>query len=121
MGIESCCKSAELLEDAGLLLLDGGASFLQKFLSGIEFGEFGPFFCPKFLEVGVVRGSLAHLGVELLNDLLAIQSDLSQNVLLFGLEIGDILLQVDQSGFHVGDRLLQPDEIWVMLVWWGWT
>ena len=57
----------------------------------------------------------------LLEDLLAIQSDLSQNVLSFSLEIGNVFLQVDQSGFHVGDRLLQPDEVWMMLVWWLWT
>ena len=57
----------------------------------------------------------------LLEDLLAIQSDLSQNVLIFSLEIGNRLLQVDQGGFHVGDRLLQPDEFWVMLVWWVWA
>ena len=43
MGIESCCQSAELLEDACLLLFDGGASLLQECLSGIEFGELGPF------------------------------------------------------------------------------
>ena len=54
----------------------------------------------------------------LLEDVLAIQSDLSQIVLFFSLEIGNALLQVDQSGFHIGDRLLQPDEVWVMVVWW---
>ena len=47
----------------------------------------------------------------LLEDLLAIPSDLSQNVLFFSLEIGNVLLEVDQSGLHVGNRLLQPDEI----------
>ena len=57
----------------------------------------------------------------LLDDLLAIQSDLSQNVLLFSLEIGNGLLQVDQGGFHVGDRLLQADEVGVMLVCWVWA
>ena len=56
----------------------------------------------------------------LLEDLLAIQSDLSQNVLLFSLEIGNVLLEVDQGGFHVGDRLLQLDEFRVMLVCWVW-
>ena len=57
----------------------------------------------------------------MLEDLLAIQSDLSQNVLLFTLEIGNVLLEVDQSGLHVGNRLLQPDEFWVVLVWWVWS
>ena len=57
----------------------------------------------------------------MLEDLLAVQSDLSQNVLLFSLEIVNVLLQVDQSGFHVGDRLLQADEVGVMLVWWVWA
>ena len=57
----------------------------------------------------------------LLEDLLAIQSDLSQNVLLFSLEIGNVLLEVDQSGFHVRNRLLQPDEVGMILVWWVWN
>ena len=57
----------------------------------------------------------------LLEDLLAIQSDLSQNVLLFSLEIGNVLLEVDQSGLHVGNRVLQPDEVGVILVWWVWS
>ena len=57
----------------------------------------------------------------LLEDLLAVQSDLSQNVLLFSLEIGNVLLKVDQSGLQVGDRWLQPNEVGVILVWWVWT
>ena len=52
----------------------------------------------------------------LLEDILAIQSDLSQNVLLFSLEVGNVLLEVDQGGLHVGNRLLQPDEVRVILV-----
>ena len=57
----------------------------------------------------------------LLEDVLAIQSDVSQNVLLFSLEIGNVLLEVDQRGLHVGNRLLQPDEVGVILVWWVWS
>ena len=57
----------------------------------------------------------------MLEDLLAIQSDLSQNVLLFSLEIGNVFLEVDQSSLHVGNRLLQPDEVGVILVWWVWS
>ena len=57
----------------------------------------------------------------LLDNLLAVQSDLSQNVLFFSLEIGNVLLEVDQSGLHVGNRLLQPDEVGVMLVCWVWA
>ena len=57
----------------------------------------------------------------LLEDLLAVQSDLSQNVLFFSLEIGNVLLEVDQGGLHVGNRLLQPDEVRVILVWWVWS
>ena len=57
----------------------------------------------------------------LLEDLLAVQSDLSQNVLFFSLEIGNVVLEVDQSGLHVGNRLLQPDEVRVILVRWVWS
>ena len=57
----------------------------------------------------------------MLEDVLAIQSDLSQNVLFFSLKIGNVLLQVDQRGLQVGDRLLQPNDVGVTLVWWVWT
>ena len=44
MRVESCCQCADLLEDSCLLLLDGGASILQQFLSGVEFVELGLLF-----------------------------------------------------------------------------
>jgi hypothetical protein len=48
----------------------------------------------------------------LLQEVLAVQSDLSQNVLLLNLKVGNALLQGQHGCLQIGNSLLQLEEGW---------